>query len=86
MNESVDTPASLPSCNRWHPSQPSDIHLVHGVGARGTPFQRRHCAVCRGLYAQRRHQRDTRALPVRPYGLALGVVRLGWKVPELLTT
>jgi hypothetical protein len=75
---------SLASCAHWHPGIPSQIRILHGVGSKGKPFLRRHCRVCRGMYAKQRHNTDTRKLPLAPYGVALGVVRLGWAAPELM--
>lgn len=80
----MDALPSLSSCARWHPNQPSQIRLTNGVGACGKPFQRRHCTLCRALFAKQRSQRNTRALPVEPYGIALGVMKLGWDAPELV--
>lgn len=73
---------SVASCARWHPNQPSQIRLTSGIGSQGTPFQRRHCTLCRALFAKERVQRNTRKLQPQPYGIALGVVRLSWPAPE----
>jgi hypothetical protein len=80
----VNTDA-IASCPRWHPGIPSQIRLTSGVGARGKPFQRRHCTLCRALFAKQRVQRNTRKLALEPYGVAMGVCRLGWAAPELVS-
>lgn len=80
---SVVNMSPLTSCAKWHPGEASDIRLCHGVGPKGKPFMRRHCAVCRGLYARRRYQRDTRPIALEPYGPAMGVMRLNWAPPEM---
>lgn len=72
----------IASCANWHPNQPSQIRLTSHTGPLGKPFQRRHCALCRELYAKHRHQGRVTSRVLEPYGIALGVVRLGWAVPE----
>lgn len=74
------TLAPLDACALWHPGIPSAIHLTHAVGKRGKRFLRRHCTVCRAMYAKKRVQTDTRPVAVQPYG----VVRLCWDAPEMV--
>lgn len=74
------TPLPLAACADWHPGIPSQIRLTHAVGKRGKHFLRRHCTVCRAMFAKKRVQTDTRPAMLAAYG----VVRLTWQAPEML--